>query len=331
MTPRSLATTSAVALSVVALAAMSPATAKDPQAFVDTLNAISGKQASGQRASHAKGQCVKGTFTSAPGAGAVTAAFAYDTPVPVLGRFSMGGGNPKISDGTKTAVRGFAFKIDPDGKQTNEFAMVNSPVHFAANFEQMFGFVQARVPGADGKPDPEKIKAFGDANPATKAQGAYLASKPVPASYAGVHYWGIHGYQTTGKGGEKGLHKFKLVTAAEAGLTDDEAKAKPADFLVGELTERLAKGPASFTLVAIAGKAGDKTDDLTKTWDGEDARPTITIGTLSVTAIEPNATCDASIFDPTNVAKGLAPSPDDTLFAPRSPAYAISLSRRAAN
>lgn len=319
----------AITASTFALA--SSALAKEPEAFVDTLNKIFGKQANGQRASHAKGQCVKGTFTSAPGAGAVTAALAYDKPVAVLGRYSMGGGNPKIADNTKTAVRGFAFKIDPDGKQTNEFALVNAPVHFASNIEQMFGFVQARVPGADGKPDPEKVKAFTEANPSTKAQGAYLATKPVPASYAGVNYWGLHGYQTTGKGGEKGLYKLKLVTAAEAGLTDDEAKAKPADFLVAELTERLAKGPANFTLVAIAGKPGDKTDDLAKQWDGEDARPTITLGTLSVTAIEPNATCDGGIFDPTNISKGLAPSPDDTLFAPRSPAYAISLSRRAGN
>ncbi|MDZ4843673.1 MAG: catalase [Hyphomicrobium aestuarii] len=329
-TPVAVAT---FAISAVAIAAFmaTPVAAQDVEAFVNTLNSISGKQAAGQRASHAKGQCVKGTYTAAAAAAAVTKALAYDKAVPVVGRFSIGGGNPKIADTTKAAVRGFAFKLDVDGKQTNEFVFVNAPVHFAATFDQMYGFVQARVPGADGKMDPAKIKAFGDANPGTKAQGAYLASKPLPASYAGVNYWGIHGYQATGKAGEKSLIKFKLVPAAEAGLTDDEAKAKPADFLVAELTERLAKGPATFTLVAIPGQPGDKTDDLTKQWDGEDARKTITLGTLALSAIEPNATCDAGIFDPTNIATGLAASPDDTLFAPRSPSYAISLSRRAGN
>lgn len=316
------ATTAAAALTAT------PALAQEPQAIVDTLNTIFGKQAVGQRASHAKGQCVKGTFTAAAGAGKVTKAFAFDKPVPVLGRFSMGGGNPKIADTTKAAVRGFAFKIDADGKRESQFAFVNAPVHFASNLEQMFGFLQARKPGADGKPDPANVKAFGDANPSTKAQGAFLASKPLPASYAGVNYWGLHGLQATSSAGDKSLVKFKLVPAAEAGLTDEEAKAKPADFLVAELTDRLAKGPQNFTLVAIPGKPGDKTDDLAKQWDGEDQRPTITIGTLAVTAIEPNATCDAGVFDPTILADGLAPSADDTLFAPRAPSYAISLTRR---
>jgi len=321
------------AVSTVALAAVmaTPAMAKDPEAVVNALNAIFGKQATGQRASHAKGICVKGTYTAAASAGAVTKALAYDKAVPVLGRFSMGGGNPKIADTTKSAARGFAFKLDPDGKQTNEFAFVNAPVHFAATLDQQFGFLEARAPAADGKPDPAKVKAFTEANPGTTNQGKYLASKPLPASYAGVNYWGLHGYQAEGKGGEKGLIKFKLVPAAEAGLTDDEAKAKSPDFLLAELTERFTKGPATFTLVAIPGQPGDKSDDLTKQWDGEDGRKTTTLGTLALTAIEPNATCDAGVFDPTNIASGLAPLPDDTLFAPRSPAYAISLSRRAGN
>lgn len=319
----------ALASSALALSLASTSVeAKDPETVVNTLNAIFGKQANGQRASHAKGQCVKGTFTAEPDAKNVSKAFAYDKPVPVLGRFSMGGGNPKIADNAKAAVRALAFKLDPGGKVTSEFAFVNAPVHFAANFDQMYKFLEARLPGADGKPDPEKVKAFTEANPNTKAQGAFLAARPVPASYAGVNYWGLHGYQATGAAGQKGLVKLKLVPAAEAGLTDDEAKAKPADFLVAELSERLAKGPQTFTLVAIPGKEGDKTDDLSKQWDGEDSRPTIKLGTLAVSAIEPNATCDAGIFDPTNIADGLAPSADDTLFAPRSPAYAISLSRR---
>jgi len=320
-----------LALPVFALSAAAPAQAQDVEAVVNSLNAVFGKQAVGQRASHAKGQCVTGTFTAAADAKSVSTAFAYDKPVPVQARFSMGGGNPKIADGTKTASRGLAFKLDPGGKVTSEFAFVNAPVQFAANFDQMAAFIAARIPGADGKPDPEKVKAFGEANPNTKAQGAYLASKPVPASYAGVNYWGVHGYQATNDKGETKLIKLKLVTAAEAGLTDDEAKAKPADFLVGELTERLAKGPQTFTLVAIPGEAGDKTDDLTKQWANEDARKTITLGTLAITAIVPNATCDAGIFDPTNIASGLAPSKDDTLFAPRSPSYAISLTRRSGN
>ena len=86
-----------------------------------------------------------------------------------------------------------------------------------------------------------------------------------------------------------------MPLAGEAGLTDDEAKAKPADFLVAELQERLAKGPAQFSIVAILGEAGDPVNDITSPWPDE-KRKSVTLGTISIMAIEDNATCDAGIF-----------------------------------
>ena len=310
--------------------ASGPGRAAEPEQVVDALNTIFGKQAPGGRASHAKGQCVKGTFTPTADAKVLTKSASFAAPLPVLGRFSMGGGNPKIPDGTKAAARGFAFKIDPDGKASTQFVMVNAPIQFAKSLDQLLGFLQARAPGADGKPDPEKIKAFAEANPETKRQGAWFASKPVPASFAGVNYWGIHAYTATNADGAAKVVKFKLVpVAGEAGLTDDEAKAKPADFLVAELTERMAKGAVSFDMVVIPGQEGDATNDPSQMWTGEETRPTVKIGTLALSGIEDNKVCDAGIFDPTDLADGVAGPKDDTQFAARSPAYAISASRRA--
>jgi catalase len=304
-----------------------PATAAEASAeqIVDTLNAIFGKHK--VRSSHAKGQCVKGTLKPSAEAAGLTKSASLAKEVAVLGRFSIGGGNPKVSDATKAAVKGFAFRLDPDGK-SSEFAFLSAPVQFAKNPAQFLGFLEARLPGPDGKPDPAKIKAFADANPETTTQGKWLMSKPVPASYAGVAYWGVHAYTLTNAKGESRIAKLKLVPAAEAGLTDDEAKAKPADFLVSELSERLAKGPAAFDLVAILGEAGDPTNDVTATWP-EENRKSVKLGTLSVGALEDNAKCDAGIFDPTQLADGIAGPKDDPLFEIRSPAYAISLSRRA--
>lgn len=295
------------------------------EAIVDALNTIFGKQKA--RASHAKGQCVTGTFTPSAEAVALSKSPNFAKPVPVLARFSMGGGNPKIPDATKAAVRALAFKFDPDGK-SSEFAFVNAPVQFAKNPAQMLGFLQARFPAADGKPDPAKIKAFADANPETTTQGKWLAGKPVPASYAGVSYWGVHAYTLTNAKGEKSVVKFKLVPAAgESGLSDDEAKAKPADFLVDELKGRLDKAPASFDLVAILGEAGDPTNDATAMWP-EDKRKTVKLGSLAIAALADNTKCDAGIFDPTNLADGISGPKEDPLFEIRSPAYAVSLSRR---
>jgi catalase len=297
-----------------------------PEKIVDALNTIFGKHKA--RSSHAKGQCVAGTYKPASDAASLTKSPSFTSEVPVVARFSMGGGNPKISDATKAAVRGFSFRLDPNGKQPSEFAFISAPVQFAKSLDQMLGFLEARFPAAEGKPDQEKIKAFAAANPETTAQGKWLASKPVPASYAGVPYWGVHAYTLTNAKGETQTAKFKLVPAAEAGLTDEEAKGKPADFLVAELTERLAKGPATFDVVAILGQAGDPTNDATAMWP-EDQRKQVKLGTISITKIEDNAVCDAGVFDPTQLADGVAGPKDDPLFEVRSPAYAISLSRRA--
>ena len=322
------------ALAVGVLAAVTSAShlghAAEPGQVVDALNTIFGKQAPGVRASGAKGQCVKGTFTPTADAKALTKSASFAAPLPVLGRFSLGGGNPKIPDTAKAAVRGFAFKIDPDGKATTQFVMVNAPVQFAKSLDQLLGFLQARAPGTDGKPDPEKIKAFAEANPETKRQGAWLASKPLPASFAGVNYWGIHAYTATNADKVAKVVKFKLVpTAGEAGLTDDEAKAKPADFLVAELTERMAKGAVSFDMMVIPGQAGDATNDPSQMWTDEESRKMVKVGTVSMSGIEDNKVCDAGIFDPTDLADGVAGPTDDDQFAARSPAYAISASRRA--
>lgn len=303
------------------------ATEPEPDQIIDALNTIFGKH--GVRSSHAKGQCVAGSFKPSPDAVGLTKSASLAREVPVLGRFSIGGGNPKVPDAAKVAPRGFAFRLDDGGKASSDFAFLNTPVQFAKTPAQFLGFLQARFPAADGKPDPAKIKAFAEANPETTTQGKWLASKPVPASYAGVNYWGVHAYTLTNAKGESRVAKLKLVPiAGEAGLTDDEAKAKPADFLVGELTERLAKGPVAFDLVAILGEAGDPTNDATALWP-EDQRKTAMLGTLSLTGVVDNARCDAGVFDPTQLADGIAGPADDPLFAIRSPAYAVSLSRRA--
>jgi catalase len=321
---------SLLAAAVISIASLSPSSAQmaNPEKVVDALNTVFGKHKA--RASGAKGQCVAGTFTPTANARSLTKSLAFRKPTPVIGRFSLGGGNPKAPDATKALVRGFAFKIDPEGDGTTEFVMVNAPVNFAKSLDQMLGFLEARFPGADGKPDPEKIKAFAAANPETTRQGQWLASRAVPASYVGVSYWGIHGYTLTNAEGKAQLVKFKLVPAGgEAGLTDEEAKAKPVDFLVAELQERITKRTqTSFDLVVILGQAGDPTSDATVMWSDEEKRPTTKLGTITITKIEKNEVCDNGIFDPTILADGVAGPKDDPMFIPRQEGYAISLSRR---
>jgi catalase len=291
-----------------------PAEEADPAAIVALQFAVSGDH-KGVRASGAKGVCLKGNFTPGPDGASLSKAPQFNKAVPVTARFSMGGGNPKISDKTKATTRGFAMRMaDPAGDLT--FVIISAPVFSTKTPAQLLEFLKVRVPGPDGKPDAEKIKAFAAQNPETGRQAAWLNARPVPASFAGTDYWAVHAYTLTNAKGDKTTAKLKFVAADKATLTDDELK------------ERLSRGPAKFDLVAILAEPGDPTTDVTATWP-EDQRKTKTLGTLAITAVEPDATCDAATFDPVvDLPEGIAGPADDPMFAIRSPAYAVSLSRR---
>ncbi|WP_246154704.1 catalase family peroxidase [Methylobacterium oryzihabitans] len=320
---------SLVAVSAALLAPFAvPAQAEeaDPGAIVALQFALGGDH-KGVRASGAKGVCLKGTFTPSPAAAALSKAPQFAKAVPVTARFSMGGSNPKISDKTKPVTRGFAMRMaDPAGDLT--FVVVSAPVFSTRTPAQLLEFLKVRAPGPDGKPDAERIKAFAAQNPETGRQAAWLAARPVPASFAGVDYWAVHAYTLTNAAGVGTTAKLKFVAADKAGLSDDELKAKPDSFYADELKQRLAQGPATFDLVAILAEPNDPTADVTASWP-EEERKQQTLGTLAITAIEPDATCDAATFDPVvDLPDGIAGPADDPMFAIRSPAYAVSLSRR---
>jgi catalase len=316
-----------LALQAAPLAAL--AEEAQPEELIDGLNGVFGKHA-GKRASHAKGICVKGTFTPTAEAAALTKSPQFAAPVPIVGRFSLGGGNPMASDGQKDNVRGFALHYNlPDGA-TTDLMMISSPVFLAKTPEDFLTLLETIAPGPDGKKDEAKIDAFFKAHPESTRLGAWLKARPVPASYATTDYFGVHAFILTNAKGEKQAIKWKAVPVkVEAGLSDDEAKSKGADFYGAELKDRLAKGPADFDLFAILGEPGDQTDDPTSQWPEE--RKTVKMGTFAVTGFEPDATCDAGIFDPNNLVDGIEPSPDDKVLPMRSQDYAVSFGRRQTN
>ena len=300
----------------------------DVQAIVDALFAVSGNH-KGVRASGAKGVCVKGAFTPSPDAPSLSKAPHFTKTIPMTARFSMGGGNPNISDKTKPTTRGFAMEFeDPSGAMV--FYFVSAPVFSARTPRQLLDFVTVRIPGPDGRSDSEKIRAFASANPETTRQAAWLNARPVPASFASVDYWGVHVYTLTNGTGGASIAKLKAVPGAGfLGLSDDELRTKPDSFYADEMKERLGKGPVTFDFVAILGEPGDPTSDATVMWP-EENRKTVKLGTIAITALEANAVCDEKTTDPVvNLPEGVAGPANDPLFEIRSPAYAISRSRRA--
>jgi catalase len=324
-----MTSTAALFTGAVAMFAAAPTAtqAAEPESIVEIMRKFAGPHKA--RPSGAKGQCFVGQFTPTAEARGLSKSAAFEKPSRVVARFSVGGGNPNVADGARGPNRGFSFRIDDGGAGQTEFVMVNAPINFVSSPEQMLAFLKAREPGADGRPDQARIKAFTDANPETTRQAAYLASKPIPASWVGVSYWGVHPYTLVNASGARQVVKFRMAPlAGEVSLTDDEARARPADYLVDELKGRISSGaPAGFEMLALIGRPGEEKTKATDRWVDEDSRPTVRLGTLRITALEKNETCDSSIFDPLLLADGVE-GPDDPLFLARRPAYAISIGQR---
>jgi len=291
--------------------------------LVDALNGLFGKHA-GERAAHTKGICLTGRFTPSAEAPKLSKAAHFAKEVPIRARFSLGGGDPNAPDNAQDNVRGLAVSFDLGNGANTDLVTISAPVFFANTPELFVEFLKTVASG-----DKDKLNAFFAAHPESTHQNAWLMSHPVPASYAGVDYFGVHAFTFTNAAGEETLIKYHLIPeAGQLGLTPDEAKAKGSDFYTAELKERLGKGPVVFDLIAITGKEDDPTNDPTLRWDAEDNRPTTPLGKIRIEAIAPEATCDAGTFLPVNVTDGIAGPTDDPIFAARSPAYIVSFTRR---
>ena len=295
-----------------------------PVALVDALNGVFGKHM--VRSSHAKGICMAGQFEAAPTAAALTSArmFQAGQRTPLIGRFSVGGGNPKAPDNAKS-VRGIAVRAG-EGADRLEWVFVSAPHFFAQTPAQFVEFMKVRAPDpATGKMNPEAIAAFSKANPATTRQAAYLAGQPVPASFATVPYWSTSTFIATNAAGKTQALRWRFEPkAGRVGLSDDEAKAKGADFLRAELAERLTQGAVVFNVMAQLAQPQDQLLDPTDPWPAD--RTEVAMGRLVIERSADQA-CDRETFIPTVLPAGIAPSADPTLAA-RAGSYAVSLSRR---
>ncbi len=109
-------------------------------------------------------------------------------------------------------------------------------------------------------------------------------------------------------------------------MTPDENEFLPQLYLLGELRQRVARGPIAWDLVFSLGEFADPTDDLTKAWP--DDRPAVTVGRLELDRLhEDQVALHGLVFDPTVLPPGLEASNDPVLHF-RSAAYAASHRRR---
>lgn len=303
-----------------------PTGAATPATIVNTLKAMAGASPKA-RASFARGRCVRGTYIPSDRAEEITKSRSFTSASRVLARFSVDGSNPRTPDTDNFVLRGFSFRLG-DTDHHSDILTQSAPVHYAKTPAQMLAYLKARLPGPDGRPDPEKLKAFSTANPETLHQASYLASHPLPASFSDTTYWAVHAFPATNRSGETQFIKFKVVPVGSQGApSENTAATKPEALLHDDLESRIASRHIRFSLMAVLGRPADPILDVTIRWPDEDRRQTVRLGTIVITAIETNDARDTSVFDPANLAEGIGYPPDE-IFAVRRAAYTISRARR---
>jgi catalase len=300
-----------------------------PARFADGFEHVDGIH-SGFRLNHAKGVCVSGSFESNGQGTRVSKAVVFKAGnIPVIGRFSLGGGIPYVADAPEI-VRGFGllFKL-PDGEQWRS-AMINMPV-FPFHTPQAFydRLIASQPDPATGKPDLAKMAAFLATHPETVRATKIIQSHPVSSGFANSTFYGLNAFWFTDASGTRMRVRWSMVPVqpfAPVGTTDAAQTDK--NYLFDALIADVHQQPQRWHLIITIGQADDPTNDATIPWP--DSREQVDAGTLTLDHIESEETgsCRDINFDPLILPEGMAPS-DDPLLSARSAIYSQSFTRRA--
>ena len=296
--------------------------------FTNTIEATGAKHP-GFRRAHSKGICVSGTFQgSAEGAALSKARVFSQGSVPVLGRMSIGGGDPHGADAA-ARVRSMALQLRSDDGQEWRMAMNSFPFFGVPSAAAFLEQTQAQIPdAATGKPDPAKMAAFLDKYQQAQRFQAWAKSAPWSNSWANTAYNGIHTFRFINAVGDTQPLRWSMRPQAPFVEMDKDQRAQaPLDYLANEFSQRLATGPVRWDLQVSLPEPGDALDDPSQPWP--ESRRQVTVGTLTLDQWQPQAegACRDLNFDPLILPTGVEAS-NDPILAARSAVYSQSFNRR---
>jgi len=318
-----------------------------PARFTDGFEQVDGVHP-GFRRNHAKGAAVSGFFES-NGNGVRLSKAAVFRPgrVPVIGRFSLSGGQPYVADQPDT-VRGLGLQFSlPDGELWRT-AMVNLPVFPfstpAAFYEHM---IALKPDPSTGKPDPANMKAFLERHPETVQALTVIKGQPFSSGFGNSTFHGLNAFRFTISAGDSIPVRWLLTpeqpfeaapspqplspAAGERGRGEGARTASaPQDknYLFYALIAQIHGQPLRWRLIVIIGQPADPTNDASIAWP--EGREQVDVGTLTLDQVDSDDTSAARDinFDPLVLPAGIAPS-DDPLLSARSAVYSRSFTRRA--
>jgi catalase len=243
-------------------------------------------------------------------------------------RFSIAAGVPTAADNDPAAAspQGMAVRFHLDEHVHTDIIAHSHNGFPVRTGEEFLEFLKAVLASGPDAPTPPPIAAFLAAHPSAKA--FVEAPKPIPTSFARQAYFAITAFKFTNAAGQSRFGRFRI--APEAGTefrAAEQAAAKTTDFLAAELSERLAKGPATFRILVQLAEQGDKVDDCTSLWP--EGRPLVEFGTIVIKERVDELAPERRkiIFDPLPRLDGID-SAGDPLTAVRADLYLQSGRRR---
>ena len=300
-----------------------------PARFTNGFERVDGIY-SGFRRNHAKGVCVSGFFDSNGQGTHLSKAVVFQAGhFPVIGRFSLAGGNPYVAD-VPDMVRGLGLLFSlPDGEEWRT-AMINTPV-FGVNTPQAFydRLIATQPDPQTGKPDPEKMAAFLESHPETVKATKVIQSHPASSGFDNSPYYGLNAFWFVDASGASMPVRWSMAPVQPFVPTNTTGPAqRDKNYLFDALIASILQHPLQWHLIITIGHPGDPTNDATIPWP--DGREQVDVGTLTLDHVESEETSPARDinFDPLVLPVGIAPS-DDPLLSARSAVYSQSFTRRA--
>lgn len=278
---------------------------------------------------------------------------------PVTVRFSNASGSAIRHDGW-TDVRGMAVRFHLDGGPPTDLIAMTLPEFFTVNARQFKDFsIEAYpkkfsrenpwckiadylrlmlpkrnpFPGETIRPDDGAIR-YADKHDFAKLATFEAAAIGAPVNYVRAAYHAVHTFFVTAPDGTRRPVRFtwqpidgvqNINLATEQGQEDLER-----NYLDQRLRERIAKGPARFSLMMVLGETGDALDDPSRPWPPHRVR--INMGTLSIDTVfaedEQLEHCELLRFNPWHLTDGIEASAGDKVLEVRKDAYEISSEKR---
>jgi catalase len=299
-----------------------------PARFVDELQSVNGTY-SGFRRNHAKGVCVSGSFESNGQGAHLSKAVVFQAGrVPVVGRFSVGGGDPYAQD-TLSNVRGLGLQFSlSDGEQWRT-AMINLPV-FPFKDPQAFydNLVASKPDPSTHQPDAAKMAAFGASHPETVRAVGIIKSHAPASGFANSSFYGLNAFRFIQENGTASFVRWTLVPVQPYEAASATEAGQDKNFLFDGLIASILQHPLQWHLVVTVGEPGDSINDPTIPWP--EGREQVDVGTLTLDSVASEETSPVRDinFDPLVLPAGIQPS-DDPFLSARSAIYSQSFTRRA--